>query len=570
MKELREYQKKIVNKVLASNKDTLIALPTGGGKTVIATAIMQGIKGSVVFVVPRLELIKQAKTEFADLGDVDIIWSNKTNITGSKYIIASKDTLRSESKKKLLPEHVTMIIDEVHVSIEASWKLVNAIKPDRVIGLTATPERKDGKALMKGTDAIHKYGIFDEIVLEETVPSLICKGFLSPLHYYAKPIDGITDIKPDSAQGEELSGSQMCRIFDDNGVWGDLVASYEQYGKGRPALGFTTTIAMAETVAELFQNAGYDFRVIHGGMNTKERSELINMLATGQIAGLVNAELLTYGFDCPCVSYAFSCRHIKSRPLWFQIVGRILRICEGKEDAIFVDHGDTISEFADPSCSLPIMDPFLEWKYNGETKEAKAVARRKAKQAQEDMKVLQELDPLPVDMIEVKAEDTYERMMRIIRKQKANIEQLTKNRDDLTRENQTLRTKNEQTTTDLIRVKGLYSKARAESKNQLQQIQRTNSLYQQSVTDLYNVKRELSVVQAKNNELMRSGSVKLRQLTSDETFQFVRMNYAHVRSQGYSHEETVNLLRNEIARAGAQPDFNQFMRGINYWKDHYR
>ena len=74
MKQLREYQQKIVNKVLASNKDTLISLPTGGGKTVIATAIMQGLSGTVVFVVPRLELIKQAKSEFADLGDVDIIW----------------------------------------------------------------------------------------------------------------------------------------------------------------------------------------------------------------------------------------------------------------------------------------------------------------------------------------------------------------------------------------------------------------------------------------------------------------------------------------------------------------
>ena len=204
MKQLREYQQKIVNKVLASNKDTLISLPTGGGKTVIATAIMQGLSGTVVFVVPRLELIKQAKSEFADLGDVDIIWSGKTTVTGSKYIIASKDSLRCESRKKLLPEHVTMIIDEVHVSIEASWKLVQSIKPDRVIGLTATPERKDGKALMKGSDVVHKYGIFDEIVNEETVPSLIRKGFLSPLHYYAKPIEGITNIKADNPQGDEF------------------------------------------------------------------------------------------------------------------------------------------------------------------------------------------------------------------------------------------------------------------------------------------------------------------------------------------------------------------------------
>ena len=62
---------------------------------------------------------------------------------------------------------------------------------------------------------------------------------------------------------------------------------------------------MAEKVVKLFKNAGYDFRVIHGGMSIKERSELIDSLRTRNIHGLVNASLLTYGFDCPVVSYAF-------------------------------------------------------------------------------------------------------------------------------------------------------------------------------------------------------------------------------------------------------------------------
>lgn len=568
MKQLREYQQKIVNKVLASNKDTLISLPTGGGKTVIATAIMQGLSGTVVFVVPRLELIKQAKSEFADLGDVDIIWSDKTTVTGSKYIIASKDSLRCESRKKLLPEHVTMIIDEVHISIEASWKLVQSIKPDRVIGLTATPERKDGKALMKGSDVIHKYGIFDEIVNEETVPSLIRKGFLSPLHYYAKPIEGITNIKADNPQGDELSGAQMCRIFDDHDIWGDIVASYEEYGKGRPALGFTTTISMAETVAKLFQNAGYDFRVIHGGMSVKERSELINLLRTGAIAGLVNAELLTYGFDCPCVSYAFSCRHIKSRPLWFQIVGRILRICDGKEDAIFVDHGDSISEFSEPSCSLPILDPLMQWKYDGETKEQRAEVRKKIKRAQDAMKKLQEIDPLPIDMVEVTVEDTWERMMRIIQKQQTDIENLKK-------EKETIESEHQKQTQNLINARTSLTKCQYDNNELKQKNKQIQTDYQRQNQELAYAKSSLSRLQQENTVLKQrtnqSGNTNgVRKLDRDETFEFIRRRYASIREQCHSHQQTVLEMQKAFSRDQLQYDKDQFNSSMYWWSNHYQ
>ena len=381
-KELREYQRNIVNDVLESTKDVVVCLPTGSGKTVIASALIEELQWKVIFVVPRLELIKQASEEF---GDVDIIWADKTSLDGKHCIIASKESLRRQYGG--LPQELkdelhegTVIFDEVHVSLEQSYKIVQMIEPKRVIGLTATPERMDGQALLKGTGSTHKYGLFDDVLQRETVPSLIRKGFLCPLRYYARPIEGISDIRPDNPTADELSGSQMVKIFNENNIWGDLVHSYEEYGKGRPALGFTTTVAMGEEVVQIFQDAGYDFRLIHGEMSVKERQGLIDALRNKEIDGLVNAALLTYGFDCPPVSYAFNCRHIKSRPLWFQVVGRILRPCEGKEDAIFVDHADSISEFSEPDCSLPILDETIVWRANGETKEEKQLRRRARKE----------------------------------------------------------------------------------------------------------------------------------------------------------------------------------------------
>ncbi len=533
MKELREYQKQIVDKVIQSEKDLLICLPTGSGKTFIAWAVIQALnaKGvTVVFVVPRLELIDQAKNEF---GDVDVIWSDKTSLTGKKCIVASKDSLRTQSKK--VPENVVLIFDEAHISLEQTFNLVELIKPARVLGLTATPERMDGKALLKGTDSLHKFGVFDELLQEETVSSLIKKGYLCPLKYYTKPIDGIVDIKPDEANGQELSDVQMTDIFDTNQIWGDLVKSYETYGieNGikRPALGFTNTIAMGEKVCQIFNDAGYNFKIITGDMSIKERKLLINQLKNREVDGLINAALLTYGFDCPSVSYAFSCRHIKSRPLWFQIVGRILRNCEGKTDAIFVDHGDSVSEFEEPTCSLPILDPCIVWKVNGETKEERQRRKKAQKKERDSLKILQDLDPLPCQMVEVKPEDTWERMIKVLQRLKAL-------NDNLFEQNKEMR------------------------------------------TNLENINSEKEKLQ---NELKSKKNKRF--IDSEKTFEFIKKNYAFIRNDIHSrmynctawqeytpeqkaieeHQMTVNRLWKMESKLPFLLDPVRFDKSMDWW-----
>lgn len=537
MKELREYQKQIVDKVIQSEKDLLICLPTGSGKTFIAWAVIQALnaKGmTVVFVVPRLELIDQAKNEF---GEVDVIWSDKTSLTGKKCIVASKDSLRTQSKK--VSENVVLIFDEAHISLEQTFNLVELIKPARVLGLTATPERMDGKALLKGSDSLHKYGVFDELLQEETVSSLIKKGYLCPLRYYTKPIDGIVDIKPDEANGQELSDVQMTDIFDTNQIWGDLVKSYETYGieNGikRPALGFTNTIAMGEKVCQIFNDAGYNFKIITGEMSIKERKSLISQLKNREVDGLINAALLTYGFDCPSVSYAFSCRHIKSRPLWFQIVGRILRNCEGKTDAIFVDHGDSVSEFEEPTCSLPILDPCIVWKVNGETKEERQRRKKAQKKERDSLKILQDLDPLPCQMVEVKPEDTWERMIKV-------LQQLKALNDNLFEQNQEM---------------------------------------QNNLKNINNEKEKLQ-------EELKSKSNK-RFIDSEKTFEFVRKNYCFIRNDIYtrmhnctawenmskeekSEQEHLMTITKLIEMENKLPfliDKVQFDKSMDYWKTHW-
>ncbi|MBO4847286.1 MAG: DEAD/DEAH box helicase [Lachnospiraceae bacterium] len=542
-KELREYQQNIVKDVLDSKKDTLIVLPTGGGKTVIASSLIDSLPGKVLFVVPRLELIKQANEEF---GDVDIIWSNNTVLEGKHCILASKDSLRSQFKNlaQNLKDEIhegTMIIDEAHVSLEQSYKLVQQISPKRVIGLTATPERMDGYALLKGEDSIHKYGIFDEMCQEETVPSLIRKGYLCPLRYYAKPIAGISEIKPENSLSEELSGNQMTQIFNDNNIWGDLVKSYEEYGKGRPALGFTTTVEMGKTVVEIFNNAGYDFRIIHGEMSVKERQSLIDMLKNREIDGLVNAALLTYGFDCPPVSYAFNCRHIKSRPLWFQIVGRILRTCKGKKDAIFVDHADSISEFSDPDCSLPIMDEAIEWRVHGESKIQRQKRKYERKRVQETMALIQAFDPLPIELVEITVENTWDRLIRIINN---------------------LRSEND----ELIIKNGNLQEYLSDARDRFYE---KEERYRDKINEL-----------EEENEQIKNSTPVQKEIDRDETFNYIKSNYGKIRTRiererpGIdrigAHNLTVETLKMQEYKLPFYYDDNTFKNSTDWWKEHYK
>lgn len=548
MKELRKYQKDVVENVLASDRDTLISLPTGAGKTVIADAIMRETEGPVCFIVPRLELIKQARDEF---GDCDIIWSNRTEMSGKHTIIASKDSLIDRCS--LLPDGVTLFFDEAHIGIEQTKTLVDIIKPKRTIGLSATPERMDGLALMKARDgkkdAIHKYGVFDEVNQVKTIPELIDEGWLSPLKYYCKPIKGILDVKSE-ATAEELTESQMVKIFDDNAIWGDLVGSYEKYGKGRPSLGFTITISMAEKVANIFCEAGYDFRVINGKMNVSEREELIGLLSDRKIDGLVNASLLTYGFDCPPVSYAFSCRHIKSRPLFFQMVGRILRTSEGKENAIFVDHGDSVSEFADFENGNPILNPFIRWRYDGETQEQKEERKKTAKRFSETVRTLMELNPNSpnlIEMEEVTEKYFYDMIFDTAKESLLNQRMLEK---------------------EIAELKNVNEKKDEIIESQDKTIEKLTRELSKKDDDDETEKDDEKSVSPPN----------LRVLDNDETFEFIKSNYARLRGWAMTksndkerqHKMAMAALVKKAEDEGVKLDDYRLQKSGAWWKENFR
>lgn len=377
-KQLRDFQDKVVNKVCKSKEDILISAPTGCGKTFIAEMIMNELSKqnedfNFLFVVPRIILIQQFLEELTAFkeSDFDIIQAENTKLSGKRFILASKDSLDNYIEK--LPDNLIMFIDEVHEGLKQSFKLVQKIKPVRLLGLTATPERSDGLSFIKGIDLeneekLHTYGLFDKYINAISIKEAQNLGYLCQLKYVSRNDLETLDIK--SKGIEEFTEEEITELFDKYNIWGDLVKTYKRYGKNKdgtfkPALGFTNTVKMAERVANIFNEAGFNFKVISGKTPLKERYELIEQTKTGVINGLVNADLLTYGFNCPEISYIFSCRHIMSKTLWVQMIGRGLR--PGKAELYFIDHTDSISEFSNAYYDIPFEADSFTWNYNGMT-----------------------------------------------------------------------------------------------------------------------------------------------------------------------------------------------------------
>lgn len=404
--ELRDYQKDIVEKVLSSTKNEVVGLPTGAGKTVIAKALIDGIKETVLFVAPRIDLVLQSNSTF---GDVDVIWANKTSVTGKHCIVATKQSLLHRCS--LVPKDAVVIFDECHIGMEKNKELVELLQPKRIIGLTATPETMSGKSFIKGSQYDRDSGIYDEVNYYYSICDLQEKGWLSPLDCRYYEVEGLRKVKTNKFD-EEVKGSALRKYLEnDVEVWKNLKNALNECAS-KPTIIFTPDIATAEVVQQFTKKQGFNYEVITGEANTFERKEAYENLANHKINGLINAALLTYGFDCPAAKNAILFRHIKSRPLYVQIVGRILRPYNN-ETAVLYDILDSNSEFIGINQRDLFKQP-INWRYNGfDAEEANAEQEKDAERleahSQRDPSWVDFYNSDPVNALWQLYEDTVDR-----------------------------------------------------------------------------------------------------------------------------------------------------------------
>lgn len=332
---LRDYQIDAVNNIRQAYKSgyfaPLLVLPTGSGKTVIFCDIAErvSVNGKRVYiVVHRSELLHQTSTHLRRLGVEHGLIAPGYTISGDRVQVASIGTMVRRLDK--VPKPDMLIIDEAHHAIAKSWKTATDYWSGiRLLGVTATPLRLDGRGLK---------GSFDTIIEGPTIKDLTKRGYLCPSVIYGPP-SGV-DMSGVNMVAGDFDKKEVGKRVDKPVITGCAIEHYVKICNGVPAIAFCSSIAHAEHVAEQFNNAGISSASIDGKLSDGARKSRINSLANGQIKVLTSCDIISEGTDIPVVSASILLRPTKSLAIYLQQCGRALRPAPqiGKTAAYIIDH----------------------------------------------------------------------------------------------------------------------------------------------------------------------------------------------------------------------------------------
>lgn len=331
--ELRDYQTRMLDDarahMRAGVRRILLRLATGGGKTVMAASMLGGAAGrglSSQFIVHRRELIEQTSLTFQAVGiRHGLIASGMQPYRDPLVQLAGVQTLARRLDDVAKPKLI--VVDEAHHAVAGTWQQVLAAYPDAyVIGLTATPERLDGRGLKDH---------FDVMVDGPSTGELIERGFLSPYTYFAP---GTPDLVGVPVRAGDFNRGELGDLMDKPKLIGDIVEHYQRLAAGHQGIVFAASREHSRHIAEGFKAVGIRAAHVDGEMADRERKRAVDAFRARDLDIMVNVDLFGEGFDVPGLVYCGLARPTKSLALFLQQVGRALRIMPGKERAIICDH----------------------------------------------------------------------------------------------------------------------------------------------------------------------------------------------------------------------------------------
>lgn len=347
--ELRAYQLDAVErvrvKIRGGRRRILVVAPTGAGKTVIfAHVITKAIaNGSPVLVMAhRVELIDQTVQKLLAAGvppeQVGVIRGKDPRTNPRAMVqVASIDTLRNRKR----PPAKLVVIDECHRSLSESYRLISAEYPDAVhLGFTATPWRLDGKGLGR---------MYEEIVVVTTVQRLIDDEFLVQPLVFSHPERA--DLSAISTRGGDYNEDQLAAAVDKAPLIGRIVEHWRRHADGLRTIAFAASVAHSIHIRDAFLAAGIRAEHIDGETAEGVRRAVLARFTSGETLVVTNCGVLCEGFDEPLAKCVILARPTKSRILYFQCVGRVLRTVPGRPDitsAIVLDHAGCANDHGLP------------------------------------------------------------------------------------------------------------------------------------------------------------------------------------------------------------------------------
>jgi superfamily II DNA or RNA helicase len=340
--ELRPYQDAVIDRVAdeiaAGRHRVLIVAPTGSGKTVIAAAINAAAAKNgrrILIIAHRREIISQTARKLHEAGvDAGIIQAGFPPRPGQSVQVASIQTLHARAIRSSaieMPPADILIIDEAHhARAETYQAVIDAYPGAIVIGMTATPCRRDGRGLGN---------IFDALVECPQVAALVEQGYLVPSRVYAPStpdLDGVRVERGDYVQ------TQLTERVNRPELVGDIGTHWLKLSECRPTVCFATSVEHSVAIRNEFRRLGVMAEHIDGGTPADERDAVLKGLTTGAVELVTNCAVLTEGWDCPDIGCLILARPTKSLGLFRQMVGRALRPAPGKSDAIILDHSGAV------------------------------------------------------------------------------------------------------------------------------------------------------------------------------------------------------------------------------------
>lgn len=359
MFNLRDYQLNAEQQARLSlargNRRVVLYLPTGGGKTLTATSIITKAlaKGKkVVFLANRKQLVKQTSEVLFLYGIAHgILQAENTTRIHEQVVVASIDTVHVRG---LPPDVGLIIIDECHgvAGSEKYRKLLAKYNAVPVVGLTATPF---SAGMSKHYPELGGK-LFEDLIIGATIKELIDGDYLVDCDIYApsepdlngvtskKGIDGVLD----------YNEKQLADATDKPELIGDILKHWHKLASGKQTVVFATSIAHSKHIVEQFNSIGVAAEHIDYHHDDDERALILDRFARRETRILSNVGLLAEGWDCPATEVMILARPTRSLIRFIQMVGRVLRIADGKKQALLLDHSGSAKRLGHPCDDLPL------------------------------------------------------------------------------------------------------------------------------------------------------------------------------------------------------------------------
>lgn len=312
--ELRDYQSECISTL--DNKGAgrwLVQMATGLGKTVTFANMKR--KGRMLILSHREELVKQPLKYFDCSTGIEMAGLSSS---GEEVVSASVQSLTRRLNRFSKNDFDVIVVDEAHHAAAPTYRrILDYFEPRQVVGFTATPNRGD---------RVRLNDVFDEIVFERGLRWGIEHKFLSNIE--CKRVDIGYDLSNVHTRQGDFAQDELAKQMD--GTEEAIGEVYRRYAKGATLI-FASSVRHAKNIAKCIDGA------VVVDAKTEKRSEIIEKFTNREIPCIVNCMIFTEGTDLPLVETVIIARPTQSDSLYAQMVGRGLRLCEGKENLRLID-----------------------------------------------------------------------------------------------------------------------------------------------------------------------------------------------------------------------------------------